>query len=240
MRRLQLAAGVVVPHAPLLLEAVAGRPVAHRVVAAAQGLAFPPADVLVVASPHGRATGVYLGASGDLDAFGPPGVSATAAPEPGFARELAGAWGRPLLDEPVDHGVVVPLLLLDATAPVVAVAFAEGLDAETAIAEAEGLVHALDAAGRTVVFVASANTSAGLTERSPVPSIPGAAEAEADVLEALQSDPGDVTALLPAMARAGSCAAGPLAAFSSLCRGRRCELLAYEAPVGVGYAVAIA
>lgn len=213
----------MVPHAPLLLPEVGGDRGA-AVTAAVASLDFPGAEVVVLASPHGDRTGVYRLPSGDLDAFGPRGITADA--EPGPAEELARAWGRPVVEDKVDHGIVVPLRLLAPSVPVIAVAFAEGGEND------DGLAYAIASLGPVVAFVASANLSPGLDERSPLPSLKGPAEADAAVLAALREAPESV------VAPPASCAAPTLAAFGSLFAGRPCEVLAYEHPWGVGYAVA--
>lgn len=225
----------------MLLEEIAQHPVAAAVTQAAAALARPlgRARIVVLASPHGKTTGVYAQTSGDLDAFGPRGLDASAATDTAFSQALAGRWGRPLLEVPADHGVVVPLRLLGPlAAPVVAVSFDEGLDAGAALAEGRALAEALGATGDEMAFVASANLSAGLGERAPLPSLAGAAAADEAVLEALRRDPADLARHLADLAAAGSCASGPLAAFGAVCAGRPCDVLAYEHPVGVGYAVA--
>ncbi|MDQ3913724.1 MAG: hypothetical protein M3323_00105 [Actinomycetota bacterium] len=220
---------------------MAGRGVAPAVTGVARSLSFREAQVVVVASPHGAATGVYAAPCGDLDAFGPRGIDAAAATDPSFVHALAERWGFPVLDAPADHGIVVPLRLLGTgSTPVVAVTFEEGLGTGEAVAEAESLAAALTGASETIAFVASANTSAGLTERAPLPSLPGAAAADDALLDALSTDPRLVPACLPALARAGSCAAGPLAALAIVLGTRPCDVLAYEHPAGVGYLVAVA
>lgn len=206
---------------------------------AVRAIDLSAAEVVVVASPHGRTTGVYAAPAGDLDGFGPPGLSVTGQPD-GLAEEVAAAWGRPLLEEPADHGIVVPLRLLAPAVPVVAVAFEEGIGARAAAEQGARLADALPKVGRRGAFVASANLSAGLSDRSPLPSVRGAAEADAAVLAALQEDPARLVDLAHAVERAGSCAAGPLAAFGTLFSGRACDVVAYEHPFGVGYPVAVA
>ncbi|MFN2588715.1 MAG: hypothetical protein ABR613_11440 [Actinomycetota bacterium] len=223
----------------MLLEEVAGRAAAPAVSAAARGLRFPQDARILLASPHGAGTGVYAAPRGDLDGFGPRGISVAATADRSFARDLAGAWERPLLDEPADHGIVVPLRLLDTgDAPVVAVAFEEGLDAAAVVDEAKALVAGLDGVRGPVAFVASANTSAGLGDAAPLPSLPAAAAADAAALDALRRDPRLLVPLLPDLAAAGSCAVGPLAALALLLGDRPCDVRAYEHPAGVGYAVA--
>ena len=207
---------------------------------AIRDIRLPGADVVVIVSPHGATTGVYRAAAGNLDAFGPRGMAVDAPPTVDLAAAVATAWDRPLLDGLADHGVVVPLRLVDTgDTPVVAVAFEEDLAPEAAVAEGESLARALHANDATIAFVASAHTSAGLTEKAPLPSLPGASEADEAVLAALRSDPGELVACLDALAAAGSCSVAPLAAFALLCGARPSELLAYEHPFGVGYPVAV-
>ncbi|HYP22300.1 MAG TPA: hypothetical protein VEV43_01895 [Actinomycetota bacterium] len=199
---------------------------------ATAGLDLAGAETIVIASPHSTRTGVYKAARGDLDAFGPRGIDVSAETDAEAVEALAARWGRPVLDAPADHGIVVPLRLIEPSVPVVTVAFAEGADA----AEPEGLADAVSSLGGAVAFVASANLSAGLTERSPLPSLPGAAEADAAVLDALRQDPAALAHV--DFESAGSCAAPVLATFGSLFAGHPCDVLAYEHPFGVGYAVA--
>ena len=224
----------MVPHAPLLLPEVArANAAATSIVRAAVGTLVFEGPV-VIASPHGRRAGVYKRVSGDLDAFGPHDVSASAPPDEDFARDLAEAWRMPLLDEPADHGIVVPLRLLPAAPAVVAVAFKD-----EGAGDGAALARALLSVGRSFSFVASANLSAGLTERAPVPSIEGAAEADVAALSALRDSPEALAGLGPDLTAAGSCGAPVLAAFGTLFAGRSGDVLAYEHPFGVGYAVAV-
>jgi aromatic ring-opening dioxygenase LigB subunit len=204
---------------------------------AIRDIRLPAADAVVIVSPHGATTGVYRAASGNLDAFGPRGIAVDAPPAPDLAAAVATAWDCPLLDGPADHGVVVPLRLVDTgDTPVIAVAFEEDL---AGVTDGEGLARALHVIDGTIVFVASAHTSAGLTETAPLTSLPGAGDADEAVLAALRSDPAGLVASFGALAAAGSCSVAPLAAFALLCEGRSSELLAYEHPFGVGYPVAV-
>lgn len=221
----------------MLLPEVAGRDVAPAVTSAARELRLGEADAVVLASPHGASTGVYAKPAGSLDAFGPRGIAAAAPTDEELLRTLADAWGPPVLDAPADHGIVVPLRLLGGvTAPVIAVTFAEATDG---LVEGAALAAALADLDATVAFVASAHTSAGLTEHAPLPSLPGAVAAERAALDALMTDPRLLPDRLPALAAAGSCASGPLAALAFVLGERPCELRAYEHPFGVGYAVAV-
>lgn len=229
----------MLPHAPLLLAEVSGEANAaltEGLRRAIESIDFGDAEALVIASPHGSATGVYAEPAGDLDAFGPRGMGVSPATDETIAAALAKAWGKPLLRERADHGIVVPLRLLDGLAvPAVAVAFEDN----SGSADAAGLARAVASLGRTVAFVASANLSAGLNEHAPLPSLEGAAAADESVLRALREAPETLAAQAPALQRAGSCAAATLAAFGILFEGRPCEVLAYEHPFGVGHAVAV-
>ena len=85
-----------------------------------------------------------------------------------------------------------------------------------------------------VAVIASVNGSTGLSGRAPSTEIPGAARAQEDFVAALERDISVAARLyLP-----GSCGPAVLAAFADAFGGRRTDVLAYEAPVGVGYVVA--
>jgi hypothetical protein len=234
--------GAIVPHAPLLLPQLTGPETAAagtRVTAAIEALELGDADVVVVVSPHGRASGVYGEVRGTLDAFGTPGIEVRRATDGDLGAALAGGWGRPVLPDDVDYGVVVPLLLAgDADAPVVAVSLQ---DDGGAVADARALLSALlDVTdGRNVAVVASANMSIALSARAPLMLRAEAREIEDRLVALLPRDAGAATELAPDVARSGgSCGAGPLTVFGELCRGSTTNVLAHEEPVGIGYLVA--
>ena len=203
------------------------------------------ADLLVALSPHGAKTGVYSQTRGDLGPFGYENVGVDLHQDGEASTALAREWGRPLLDEPLDYGVFVPLILWEPRnlperlVSVVAATLAESSAIE---GDARSFADALSRPGGPKTFlVASANGSAGLTPRAPLTEIEGAAELEDGLLKALRTD----ISLLPEAARAladgaGSCGLGPLLAFAQLFAGRACRVLVHERPVGVGYTVAVA
>jgi aromatic ring-opening dioxygenase LigB subunit len=242
-----LLGGAVLPHAPLLLPELSSDEVAAsavRIRTACADIHFEGADAVVVLSPHAATSCVYRAARGSLVGFGVAGVGVDAPTDEALAGALAEAWDEPLVDEPADHGVVVALrLLAGIAAPVVCAGIEEGLGPtsevrDRAISFADSVLSLTG--DRTIAFVASANTSAGLSARGPLTEIPGAAEVERRTLDALDSDPSALTELGEDLARvAGSCGAGPLIAFGRLLGGRPPRLLCYEAPVGVGYPVAV-
>ncbi len=229
------------PHAPLLLREVAGNRV-PAIADAVRSLQLGDPDVVVVISPHGDRSGVYRRATGCLDAFGPRGITVDAPTDESVVEKLAAEADLPVLEEEADHGVVVPLRLLDTGgAPVVAVTFAEGgHDLRTLFAEAAAVARALPlAATGTTAVVFSVNTSAGLSDRSPLPALPRARDVERAVLDALREDPARLSDRLPVLDRdAGSCGAAPLATAAALFSRTPFGLDAYEHPFGVGYAVA--
>ena len=260
-----LVCGGVVPHAPLLLEWVAGEKVggaAEEVKAAFEHFRsggrwdLGAADVLVVVSSHGSTTGVFGSIEGSLEPFG-SGLPALEAPgDPEAAVAIANSAGLPLLSGPVDHGVVVPLLLLlevvpelahgDAEAlspvrfpPIVAVAHAESGPDPLAFGRAVAEATRQLATDRSVAFLASAHTGAGLSPRAPLTELEASKAFDDRLLGALRADVGDISSIpLPDWEVAGSCGAGPFIAFGELFSGNAAEVAAYESPFGVGYLVA--
>ncbi|MFN2489897.1 MAG: hypothetical protein ABR529_09210 [Actinomycetota bacterium] len=237
--------GALVPHAPLLLPELASdevRGAAERVRGAMLALPFESADVVVILSPHGTTTGVYADVVGSLDDFGVPGIHLRRRPERALSEALATAWGAPMLDHAVDHGIVVPLSMdRRSSAGVVAATLAEDAEPESTAAHARSFADALRslAPERRLLFLASANTAAALTPRAPLTERREAGEAEQRLTAGITRDAGFAEAVALEHARlAGACGAGPLIAFGRLCRGGRAEILAHECPVGVGYLVA--
>ena len=244
----------IVPHAPLLLEEVSGPKISSRganVVSALHRFrtngdwALESADVLVIASSHGHATAIHEWVQGSLSGFGPGLPSVSAAGDRPAASVMAAASSLPLAEGNVDHGVTVPLLLLSQVAgedgalpPVVACVQGED-DDPVAFADALAEVTQKLAKERSVAFLASAHTSAGLTPRAPLTELDAAKALDAEIIDALATDVGGLSAI-PAdrWAAAGSCGAGPLLVFAKLFSGRPAEVEAYEAPFGVGYLVA--
>jgi hypothetical protein len=238
--------GAIVPHAPLLLAELSSpevEPSAQAIRSAIAALDLGAPDVVVVLSPHGKTTGVYGRAAGSLTEFGVDWVTVDRAADRDAAAQLARAWGRPVLDADVDHGVLVALRMLDACgAPVVAAALAER---DAGSGDAHPVAHRFAAAvtalahGGRVAFVASANTSAALSRRAPFTERAEAVWVERLLLEGLPRDAGCADDLADDLARRGlSCGVGPLAAFGRLFRGAPAVVDAYESPVGIGYLVA--
>ena len=231
---------LVLPHAPLLIPEVLagsreGAPARVRAscIEAARAISGPRA---LVASPHAVRTGVYVSPYGDLAALGPRAPAALCPLDVALSEEIAHRWDKPLLEEPLDHGIVVPLLLAEPAVPIVAIGFGEEGDPA---ADAISLAHTLADLEVEGTVIASANLSAGLNDRAPLTRLPGAEELEREAVEALERDAATLLQNAPRLAaEAGSCALGPLALVGHLFEGRPAELLAHEWPYGVGYLVA--
>lgn len=200
-------------------------------------------------SPHGAASCVYEETRGSLRSFGVPGPERSWNSDLGGAKGIAESWERPVASSPVDHGVLVPLLLWNPgpNLPVVGAALAEPVDRsraswEEARADAEGLARAVReiASDTKTLVIASCNTSLGLTRRAPMTEVPATRATEESLLGAFDRSLSELATddLFSELWTQGSCAAGPLAVMSSLWPNARVRVLTYQAPVGVGYLVA--
>jgi hypothetical protein len=236
-----LTRGAILPHAPLLLEAVVGPKVsgaARSVAFAASGIDLGEPDLLVVVSPHGRRSGVYETASGDLTDFGIKGAGLIRGCDLEAASQLATIWERPLLPWGLDHGSIVPLALLgEIPYPVVCCTFADGEPAE-AISDANDLAVAIRALAkeRNVAVVASFNGSAAMSPRAPLTQR-DAGEALSSAIWASLAGGDEVSPEL--WSAGGSCGAGPLTLWLRLFGDKPAVRLIDEHPYGVGYPVAV-
>ena len=225
------------PHAPLLVAGVARKreqPAVEGVRAASRAVARAFVRPTVIVSPHGATSGVYLRTRADLSGFGVPRASVRVDVAETEVRELAAAWGRPVLEDPVDHGIVVPLLVGDVTAPLIPVALAEEGDV---VADAMSLAEVLRETDHDVV--ASVNTGAGITDRAPLTKLDGAESLEVELWDAVERDAAALTEVARSLASdGGSCCLGPLLVLADLFAGRAGEVVAHEWPYGVGYFVA--
>lgn len=229
--------GAILPHAPLLVPDVAPQgdePAIEGVRAATRAVTRGFVRPTVIVSPHGATSGVYLRTRADLSRFGVPRASARFDVGETQVRALAAVWGRPVLDEPIDHGVVVPLLVGDIAGPLVPVAFGEEGDV---VAEAMSLAEVLRESDYDVV--ASVNTGAGIIDRAPLTKLGGAESLEVELRNAIERDASDLAGISHRLASdGGSCCLGPLLVLAALFAGRVGEVVAHEWPYGVGYLVA--
>lgn len=231
--------GAIVPHAPLLVPGVFASQkleALERVRAATRAVARAWGRTTVLISPHGSRSGVYRSTRADLADFGVQGANARWSVDTRAAEALRAGWDRPWLEEPCDHGIVVPLLLSERADPLVAVAMSEAFDPAE---EARALAEAIVALGADVTVVASVNTGAGITARAPLTELPEAAALETELRDGLERDVGNLLEMAPRLrSKGGSCGAGPLLVLGHLFAGVRARVLVHEWPVGVGYLVA--
>lgn len=230
--------GAIVPHAPLLAPDVStstelGPLEQVRAATRAVARAWSPTTVLI--SPHGARSGVYGSRRGDLSTFGVPRAATGYDIDTHAAEALSERWGRGFLDEPLDHGIVVPLLVAGPGSPLVAVALAETGDP----AEEAGLLAAALADLAEVTVVASINAGTGITARAPSTELSGAAALEHELRDALRRDVGSLAELAPRLRdEGGSCGMGPLLVLAHLFAGVAADVSVHTWPVGVGYLVA--
>jgi hypothetical protein len=238
----EIASAWVVPHAPVLVPGLSARRVDGEPTAK---IAPGEVETIILCSPHGASTGVYRRASGSLNGFGASGFDRSAVADEELAEKVAASWGRPLLDGPADHGVVVPLWWLDAGIPVLACTFAEVTGPDSTAADlsatrraAGDLAEALVDGDRrrAVAFVASAHLSAGLDPAAPLAELPGARDFDHAVVAALRNEPRRLLDLpLESWREAGACGLGPLLTLALLCGIDAGGEVHYSAPFGVGY-----
>jgi hypothetical protein len=209
------------------------------VVDALAHLELPEVEAVVVLSPHGTASGVYGAVNGSLQAFGIPEPASAAPTDDRLVEELASRWGRPVLDANLDHGVHVPRLLLHRVrAPLVGACLDERLDEAEATEAAIAFARVVAASERSLAFVASAHTSSALSPRAPLGHRPEAESVVTDLVDALERGSGLGEAVRRVERDGASCGVASLIAFAELFPSARCEILANESPVGVGYLVA--
>jgi aromatic ring-opening dioxygenase LigB subunit len=203
-------------------------------------------ETAVLISPHGSRAGVYETTAGDLSAFGVSDVAVEQTTNVALAATIASEWGQPRLDDPLDHGAVVPLAMgITRDLPVVVCTLPQvtgpnAVDVDVAIAEANRLAETLLVLDEDCALVCSAHGAATLSDRAPLLPNPSGTELQKRITEALSGDLSELLSIPTQLWReAGSCGAGPLALFARVFEGRSSELLGEQAPFGVGYIGAV-
>lgn len=232
----------LVPHAPLLVD-IPGREHPLPEIAGAIAALEITGEVVLV-TPHGPRAGVYRANSGSLDAFGLRGRAVERGTDEALGRKIAEGWGVDVIDAPLDHGAVVPLLLMAQVTSAVVCALpgwtgqAEG-DPGEACRQGHALADALTnclAAGATVIF--TGHTSASITPRAPLTERPEGIEVHGSVTRALESDLALIAGIGADHWRlAGACGAGSLTALAHFVT-QPLEIVARSEAFGVGYLVA--
>ena len=222
--------GALVPHAPLLLPEVTTHPDGLSDIWDALGrIRIPTEAQVLVLTPHSAGFGCYTKAEGSLRGFG---LDIAGAFPPGHGADL----DLPPLEGLLDHGALVPLLLLGVTAPVSVV----GLEDATDVTDLARSVRTLAAEKETFVL-ASAHTSTRLTERAPLPYSYDAVRLESRFITGVESDCAAARELADELRAVGNtCSLSTLRAFGELFAGAEGNVMAYGSPYGVGYPVVTA
>lgn len=254
----------IVPHPPIILPEV-GRGEEQKIEktarayrAVAKHIAELKPETIVMTSPHSIMYADYFhispgsGARGDLRAFGVSGVTAEASYDEVFAKSIgiqaeedgipAGTLGEK--DSRLDHGTLIPLRFLEPfnlSFEVVRIGLS-GLPMIDHYRFGESIAKAADKLDRRIVIIASGDLSHKLKADGPYGFAPEGpafdtdvttAMRHADFLRFLTYEPGFCE-------RAAECGLGSFAIMAGALDGMAVdpELLSYEGPFGVGYAVA--
>ena len=225
-------------------------------------------DTLVLVGPHGPVFRDAIACtqdralSGDLSGFGARNVSVKFENDLELAREVSemsresrygtqvamvGASERRAyqLSQGLDHGAVVPLYFLqEAGLKSRLLNLTTGLLPLTEMyAFGMTVAGAAEKLGRRVAFVASGDLSHRLTPSAPAGYHPRGKEFDALIVRALtEGDPGLLVQIEPALEEdAGECGLRPIVMMFGSVDGRAIEpeVLSYEGPFGVGYAIAV-
>jgi AmmeMemoRadiSam system protein A len=254
-----IVAGALIAHPPILLPEVgdnASTQVAASVAAIRRldaVLAALPADLVVMCSPHSPAGSVAIPvragthAAGDLSRFGAAQVRIAVELDVAMTQRLFEAAieaGFPMVwaeDEPLDHGVVVPLHFLQQTSankPFVLLGLA-GWGLDDFVRFGRWMHRHLQ--DRSAIFLASGDLSHRLIPGAPAGYRPDGAVFDRLVIDALRANHWDqIERLDPVFIdEAGECGLRPLAMLLGAARaaGIASTVLHYEGPFGVGYPV---
>lgn len=263
---MSILAAYSVPHPPLMIPAIgrgreqeiAASVRAYRDVMCAAAELRP--DTVVIISPHATGYDDFFhispgaGAEGNFAAFGHPEVSVGIEYDEEFVRVLsavarekeipAGTLGEK--DPALDHGTMLPLFFLseylgDAPTKFVRIGIS-GLPAHTRALLGQSIAAAAERLGRRTICIASGDLSHRLMEGGANGFAPEGAEFDELCTAFLKT--GDFLSLLQIPGSfaevAGHCGLNGLWVLAGVldCVAMNARLHSYEAPFGVGYAVA--
>ncbi len=257
-------AAFAVPHPPIILPDVGRgeegkiRKTAEAYREAMRRAAALKPDTVVLASPHATLYADYFHispgarAEGSFARFGAPHTRVEAAYDEEFADALTAACGRESLsagtlgerEKRLDHGTMIPLIFLKefaADCKLVRVGLS-GLSAAEHYRLGRLIAKTADLLSRRVVFIASGDLSHRLAEDGPYGFVPEGPEFDRLAIRAMAK--GDFETLLtldPELCEgAGECGLRSLWILAGALdrQSVESELLSYEGPFGVGYAVA--
>ena len=255
-------AAVAVPHPPLIIPHVgrgqedAIRSTIDSFHKAMSFLAAHKPQTVVIISPHSILYADYFhlspgkSARGDFGRFGAPGVQIETTYDTDLVRAIsavaeqqgipAGTEGE--RDPTLDHATLIPLWFLDQVYPAyytVRVGLS-GLSAKAHYTLGRCIEQA--SAGKTVAIIASGDLSHRLVEEGPYGYRPEGPRLDEEITQALKT--ADFNALLSideTLAEKGAeCGLRSFWIMAGAFDGRKVQpdLLSYEGPFGVGYAVA--
>ena len=259
---IQMAA--VVPHPPMILPEI-GRGEERRIRRTAgayreiaERVRAKKPDTIVIVSPHATCYADYFHISpgakarGSMARFGAAAVEVTAQYDEAFVEALidaatragipAGTRGE--IDAALDHGTMLPLLFLaerELPCKIVRVGLS-GLDAVAHYRFGKCVRRAAEALGRDTVLIASGDLSHKLLEEGPYGYAEEGPAFDAAMTRAMAE--GDFYAMMTCEQNlreaAAECGLGAFQIMAGVFDRQKVasELLCYEGPLGVGYAVA--
>lgn len=215
-------------------------------------------EVVVILSPHATAYADYFHISpgerahGDMARFGAPGVTISAQYDQTLAKAIeneaakagipAGTQGE--RDKALDHGTFVPLRMVRSGCPearIVRIGLS-GLSPMHHYRLGQAITRAVAATGRKAVLLASGDLSHKLTADGPYGFAPEGPVYDERITRAMASgDYLDILLIPPELNEAAAaCGTGSFQIMAGALDGQavRAQLLSYEGPFGVGYAVA--
>jgi len=252
-----------VPHPPLIIPEV-GRGEEKKISSTVQSykkvagyVAKEAPDTIVLVSPHAQSYMDYFHlegharASGDMRRFGAEGAGVSVDYDTAFIEELsrladkngfpAGVQGR--AGTALDHAAVVPLYFVNReyTGYRLVLSGVSGLPPEDHYRFGRMIAQTADALGRKTVFIASGDLSHRLLDEGPYGFAKEGPEFDKMVTEALaNADFGALLQIDPVFCeKAGECGLRAFQVMAGALDGKTVEpeLLSYEGPFGVGYAV---
>jgi AmmeMemoRadiSam system protein B len=260
---MSIGSAYLMPHPPIILPEVGhgGEAALAETTAAfggaARRIAAQAPETIVVVSPHGPVYRDYFHVSpakrltGDMGRFGAGGVRISRECDTEYARSLsalaeeqgfpAGMLGE---DGPMDHGTLIPLYFTDRAYRgyrLLRVGFS-GLSPISHYRFGELIAQTAARLGRNTVFIASGDLSHKLREDGPYGFAAEGPEFDKQIAEALRANDYDrFLGFAPSFSGAAAeCGLRSLQILAGVVGEgpAKTELLSYEGPFGVGYAVA--
>ena len=254
----------VLPHPPILLNEVGHgeeqkiRQTSQAYAEVMRRIAKQQPEVLIISSPHATMYADYFHlspgrvAEGNLSKFGAPDVACRVMYDQILTRKiesLAQRWELPAgtageRDPMLDHGTLIPLWLLSQTGfscPIVRIGLS-GLSALSHYRMGQCIAESVNALNRRAVFIASGDLSHKLSSDGPYGFAPEGPAFDLALTDSLAcGNFGAMLALPPEQAQAAAeCGWRSFLIMAGLLDrlSVKPDLLSYEGPFGVGYAVA--